>query len=215
MEMIAPGVWKLCLGDPEAVTPVAIRRFPPMDEALAALPEAAAPFAGHEIGFTQTSRGCALSIPLAAGDDVYGFGLQLKRHRQTGHKRTIRVNSDPSADTGDSHAPAPFYVTTGGYGVLVDRRRWVQERVLPEIELESPFRECLREATWVGEALGVPDVRAWVRMRLPAGFEPVDVARNLRLAEGVGLLEHVLGRVLRVSAVPDAKPPHRRQTPAA
>ena len=27
-------------------------------------------------------------------------------------------------DTGDSHAPVPFYVTTRGYGVLVDTARY-------------------------------------------------------------------------------------------
>ncbi|HSU19666.1 MAG TPA: TIM-barrel domain-containing protein, partial [Acidobacteriaceae bacterium] len=35
----------------------------------------------------------------------------------------IRVNADPKVDSGDSHAPVPFYVTTRGYGVLVDTLR--------------------------------------------------------------------------------------------
>jgi alpha-D-xyloside xylohydrolase len=33
------------------------------------------------------------------------------------------VNADPKGDSGDSHAPVPFYVTTNGYGVLVDTLR--------------------------------------------------------------------------------------------
>lgn len=34
------------------------------------------------------------------------------------------MNSDPVADTGDSHAPVPFYVSTAGYGVFVDTARY-------------------------------------------------------------------------------------------
>jgi alpha-D-xyloside xylohydrolase len=54
---------------------------------------------------------------------MYGFGLQLLSFEQRSKKRTIRVNADPRVDSGDSHAPVPFYVTTLGYGVLVDTLR--------------------------------------------------------------------------------------------
>jgi alpha-D-xyloside xylohydrolase len=54
---------------------------------------------------------------------MYGFGLQLLSFQQRNNKRTVRVNADSKVDTGDSHAPMPFYVTTRGYGVLVDTFR--------------------------------------------------------------------------------------------
>jgi alpha-D-xyloside xylohydrolase len=57
---------------------------------------------------------------------MYGFGLQLLSFQQRGKKRTIRVNADPKGDSGDSHAPVPFYVTTRGYGILVDTFRHAQ-----------------------------------------------------------------------------------------
>jgi alpha-D-xyloside xylohydrolase len=34
------------------------------------------------------------------------------------------VNADPKQDTGDSHAPVPFYVTTEGIGILIDTARY-------------------------------------------------------------------------------------------
>ena len=43
---------------------------------------------------------------------------------QRGLKKTLRVNADPAIDSGDSHAPVPFYVTTRGYGVLIDTARY-------------------------------------------------------------------------------------------
>jgi alpha-D-xyloside xylohydrolase len=42
-----------------------------------------------------------------------------------GSKKVSRVNADPRVDSGDSHAPVPFYVTTMGIGILVDTARYV------------------------------------------------------------------------------------------
>ena len=64
-------------------------------------------------------------IPLAPNEQIYGFGLQFLSMQQRGKKRVTRVNADPKFDTGDSHAPVPFYVTSLGYGVFVDSARYV------------------------------------------------------------------------------------------
>lgn len=96
---------------------------PPQAEAFARLPHvAAAPL--PEIAGKRTARGCTVELPLRAGEQVYGFGLQLLSFNQRGKKKTARVNADPKMDTGDSHAPVPFYVTTEGVGVLIDTARY-------------------------------------------------------------------------------------------
>ena len=125
MEQLFPGVARLAFGTPESDTPskqVYVRA--PRGEALAALPAAAAPFDAGQVRFSVSTRGCRLELPLSPGEDIYGFGLNLKRLRHTGRKRTLRVNSDPAVDTGDSHAPCPLYFSTAGYGVLVDTARY-------------------------------------------------------------------------------------------
>ena len=121
-----PGIRKLTFGEPESCVPSAQSyRKAPLADAIAELPEPeTAPFPLEEIRFTTSPRGCRLELPLRPGEDLYGFGLQLKSLRQTGKKRTLRVNSDPVADTGDSHAPAPLYFSTAGYGVLLDTARY-------------------------------------------------------------------------------------------
>ena len=125
MQLVAPGVWRFRFGRPEKDTPVRHRFFPPAAEAMKALPLAGtAPFDTSAFLFRRTARGCLIEIPMTKDEDVYGFGLQLKSHRQTGKKKTLRVNSDPVADTGDSHAPVPFYLSTAGYGVFVDTARY-------------------------------------------------------------------------------------------
>ncbi len=119
-----PGIWKTTIGIPEAYTPVRSRLIPPAEDKLAQLPDVAAPLLAPIAG-TITDRGCVLRVPMPPGELIYGFGLQLLSFSQRGKKKTIRVNADPKLDTGDSHAPVPFYVTTRGYGLLVDSARHV------------------------------------------------------------------------------------------
>lgn len=91
MEQLFPGVARLAFGTPESDTPskqVYVRA--PRGEALAALPAAAAPFDAGQIRFSVSARGCRLELPLSPGEDIYGFGLNLKRLRHTGRKRTLR-----------------------------------------------------------------------------------------------------------------------------
>lgn len=83
----------------------------------------------YDIGsfkFKETSRGCVLEFPLLADEQVYGFGLQLKGFNHKNHKLQLRTNSDPVANTGDSHAPVPFFVTTHGYGMYFDTARYIE-----------------------------------------------------------------------------------------
>jgi alpha-D-xyloside xylohydrolase len=121
-QQILPGVWKLSFGRPEAITPVSTRHYPPHATALAALPAAGA--LPIEVAGEATARGFLLRVPLAPYEMVYGLGLQFQSFIQRGLKKKLRVNADPVVDSGDSHAPVPFYVTTRGYGVLVDTARY-------------------------------------------------------------------------------------------
>lgn len=121
-EELYPGVWKARLGTPESHSPVSMRLVPPAIDALGKLtPVTAAPM--HDVRGAITARGCELSFPIGPHERMYGFGLQLLSFEQRSKKRTIRVNADPRVDSGDSHAPVPFYVTTFGYGLLIDTLR--------------------------------------------------------------------------------------------
>lgn len=120
---IFPGVFRFTLGTPEAITPVRTRRHAPGREGLDRLPRVeASPVAPSG---SASRRGYLVRVPLAPDEAIYGFGLQLQSFEQRGKKKKLRVNADPRIDSGDSHAPVPFYVTTRGYGVLVDSARYV------------------------------------------------------------------------------------------
>ena len=119
---VHPGVWRFRIGAAEAITPVSMRRYPPLATGLRELPEAGV--CPVQVAGAVSKRGCLVRIPLGPAEAVYGYGLQLQSFLQRGGKKRLRVNADPKMDTGDSHAPVPFYLTTRGYGVLVDTARY-------------------------------------------------------------------------------------------
>ena len=129
LEQVAPGVWRIHLGEPEAQTPIRFREqfreYPPRLDRLAALPPCKQlPFRASAVQFKAVPRGSALELPLQDGEQIYGLGMNLKMFQLLGTKRTVRVNEEQIRTFGDSHAPAPFYVSTRGYGVYVDTARY-------------------------------------------------------------------------------------------
>lgn len=120
-----PGVAHLVLGRPEAHTPVILRTSAHCADTLEQMAcDIPCPLDLSAIHGQGTARGYVIDIPLGEDEEIYGFGLQMHSFRQRGKKKTIRVNSDPVADLGDSHAPVPFYVSTAGYAVLIDTARY-------------------------------------------------------------------------------------------
>ncbi|MFT4106617.1 MAG: glycoside hydrolase family 31 protein [Lacrimispora sp.] len=125
LEKIANGVWKLVLGEPEELTPVKYRKFDINKAGLESLLQRdVVPEVFQALEWKKTKRGIAVTLPMETTEDIFGFGLQLKSLNMAGRKRRIRVNSDPPADTGESHAPAPFYVSSAGYGLFADTFRY-------------------------------------------------------------------------------------------
>lgn len=122
MKQLFPGIWRFRCGVPEPITPVTRRNYPLAVDGLSHLPQVAE--CPVTVAGERTSRGFRVSIPLGANEAMYGFGLQFHSFMQRGTKKLIRVNADPRCDSGDTHAPVPFYVTTGGYGVLIDTARY-------------------------------------------------------------------------------------------
>lgn len=125
MDQLANGVYVLRFGTEEALTPYSVLQPKPRWKQLNALSDPARPFGEADVRTKARPGGFLLELPLEQGEEVYGLGLTLKSFRQTGLKKTLRANSDPVADNGDSHAPVPFYVTSKGYGVLINTCRHV------------------------------------------------------------------------------------------
>lgn len=125
-EQIAPGLWRIRMGQPEKLTPETFRSAPVAQKELQAIPaQGQEPFSFDGVRFSTNDRGCMIELPLGKSEQVYGFGLNTKLFNMTDRRVWIRTSDAPESDLNDSHAPVPFYVTTGGYGVYVDSARYV------------------------------------------------------------------------------------------
>lgn len=195
---VLPGIWRATLGIPEAHTPVRDRLIPPAEHALPQLPTVSTPPLAAPAG-QRTNRGMHVTLPLKAGELMYGFGLQLQSFQQRSRKRILRVNADPLADSGDSHAPVPFYVTTAGYGVLINTFRHAEvncgqlhpKPLTPQTtgskEVLQPARLRSRDRTLPGSVqIEVPHA-AGIDLYLFAGPGMLDAVRRYNLFSGAGV----------------------------
>lgn len=70
--------------------------------------------------------GALFMFPVYPTERFYGLGLQMYSFLQNGKRKRLTTNADAPADTGDSHAPVPFFVSSQGYGILVDSAQTVE-----------------------------------------------------------------------------------------
>jgi alpha-D-xyloside xylohydrolase len=155
-------------------------------DALRAMPEiSSAPIAA--IRGEITARGTVLRMPLAPREGVYGFGLQLLSFTQRGKKKTVRVNADPRVDSGDTHAPVPFFVTTRGYGVFVDTARYASFYA-GDAHSAPPKPATGGAADQAAEMIVEIPRAAGVDVYLFAGPDMISAVRRYNLFSGGGVL---------------------------
>lgn len=122
----APGVWQIRFGEPEAITPIAVRTQPPATTALPNMPAAAMPLSASAISFRTDPRGCVVELPLDNAEQIFGLGLHPTTFNLTGTLQSMVVSDEQQFEDGSSHAPVPFYVSTRGYAVLVGTARYAR-----------------------------------------------------------------------------------------
>ncbi|MEZ4993913.1 MAG: glycoside hydrolase family 31 protein [Saprospiraceae bacterium] len=123
-ETIAPGIWKTSVGEAQPITLVSTAGASPDLEALQKLSPADFPLDQKLIKAEVINGKVHLRFPLQRNEELFGLGLQFKTHNQRGRIMTLHVDHYGGQDNGRTHAPVPFYVSTAGYGVLVDAARY-------------------------------------------------------------------------------------------
>ena len=124
-KMIHPGIWKAVIGKPDAMTLLSIADTRPNLEAIATLPKGGFPLPHGEISMSVIDHKTYLRFPLEKGEQLYGFGLNFKNVNQRGKIFNLHVDHYNGEDNGRTHAPVPFYVSSNGYGVLIDAARYI------------------------------------------------------------------------------------------
>lgn len=196
-EQVHPGVWRATIGTPEWFTPVSSRLVPPQTAVFAKLPRVTA-IPLPAIQGKKTKRGCVVELPLRPQEQIFGFGLQFLSFAQRGKRKVARVNADPKIDTGDSHAPVPFYVTTEGIGILIDTARYAtfylgdvrtkptrSEESITANDLDPHYSHNIKETDTSRVIVEVPRADG-VDIYLFAGPSMIDAVRRYNVFSGGG-----------------------------
>jgi len=124
IQKVAPGIWKITYGVPEKHLPTEFKEKP-LSVAMQQLPDNnTVPFNLKSMRFSKLPSGVLAEMDVDSSERFYGFGLQINSFEQRGMRREIRTCSWPVGNVGFSHAPMPFYISSKGYGVLVNTSRY-------------------------------------------------------------------------------------------
>ncbi|MDP4681110.1 MAG: hypothetical protein NWS46_12185 [Cyclobacteriaceae bacterium] len=122
---IQNGIWKASVGQPEDISLLKAADITPKVEALKKLAPASFPFEKDKISTKVIDGKVYLRFPLTREEQLYGLGLNFKTVHQRGRIMTLHVDHYGGKDDGRTHAPVPFYVSSRGYGVLIDAARYI------------------------------------------------------------------------------------------
>lgn len=143
IELVQNGVYRATFGSPDrsCVELFNIKPSPTLD----GMKELNCPFSAEDFDFKITKRGCIIEYNPKYDESFFGLGLMLKSFCHNGTRKKLRVNADPIKDTGDSHAPVPFLVSTANYGILVDTLRGVTFDLVNACKKKNRKEELVEE----------------------------------------------------------------------
>src|SRR5690348_478310 len=122
---VAPGVWKGIVGRPEAYDLLKAAGSSPARDGLTKMGIATFPLSVDDIKGAVNDGKTSLSFPLDREEQLYGFGLNFQTVHQRGKILQLHMDHYGGKDNGRTHAPVPFYVSSNGYGVLINSARYI------------------------------------------------------------------------------------------
>ena len=125
-EKIMPGVWKASFG--ETRLNALDYADPPKMEAIEELGDPSFPFDTNATQYLLNSSRASIRLPLEETESIYGLGLEFQGINRRGNVYTLKVDHYGGIK-GYTHAPVPFYISSKGYGVLINSSRRVKIHV--------------------------------------------------------------------------------------
>ena len=123
---IYPTVFQWKMGTEKPLTPQALLGSSARAEQLGGFADGKLPVQLNGMEAQIRKDGIIIHIPSHEGERFYGLGLQLLSFLQNGKRKRLNTNADAVADTGESHGPVPFYLSSDGYGIFVDSAATVE-----------------------------------------------------------------------------------------
>lgn len=193
---VEPGVWKGIVGTPEDYSLLSVSGCKASKDGFSRLPEVSMPEFANRIVGTVADGKTSLRIPLTKKEQLYGFGLNFQTVHQRGKILNLHVDHYGGKDTGRTHAPVPFYVSSAGYGVFINSARYLTVYAGSGARKDSPEAPVAKDRntdrSWsarpYSDAVSVMIPAGGVEVYLIAGPTPMDVVRRYNLLCGGGTL---------------------------
>ena len=193
---VAPGIWSARVGVPEQIDLLKAARIEPKQAELRRLGAPALPAAMRgSIGRVADHR-TFLRFPLDATEQLFGFGLNFKHVQQRKRIFNLHVDHYGNGDSGRTHAPVPFYVSSSGYGILINSARYLTVYAGTGLRRDSARPPKIRdrntdkgwEANPDSDVVEVLVPAGGVEVYLFAGPTPLEVVQRYNLYSGGGAM---------------------------
>ena len=193
----AEGVWQVSVGNPDEMNLLSELTIQPKLTTINEMGAAELPFNLDEISFEKVDRKTYIRFPLEKGEKIYGLGLNFKGVERRGGIMRLHVdNYNGGGDNGRTHAPVPFFVSSRGYGALINVARYVDVWCGTSVRKDSKnppvARDRNTDRSWTAQPYSdnleflVP--AEGVEVVLFAGPSMMNVVRRFNLFNGGGVL---------------------------
>lgn len=133
----ASGVWITKAGKPDKVDLLSELNITPKIATINELEAAELPISKDEIKFEIVDGKTYIRFPLDKEEQIFGLGLHFKSVDQRGRLLQLHVDHYGESDNGRTHAPVPFFVSSKGYGALINSARYIDAWVGTGVRKDS------------------------------------------------------------------------------
>ena len=195
-QKVAPGVWKTVYGSPDAYNLLSAANIEPNKAAMEKMAKQDLLPQMGDIKAEMVNGMVYLRFPLERGEQIFGLGLNFQTVHQRGRILNLRMDHYGRTDNGRSHAPIPFYVSSHGYGVLINTAEYITVYVGTGVRKDSKnppeAKDRTTDRTWTSrpysDIVEVLVPAAGAEVLLFAGPTPLDAVRRYNLYSGGGTL---------------------------
>lgn len=193
---VHPGIWKLSVGTPEKISLLEAAGISPDSKGLAKLAATDFPLNKSEIDIRQKDNKIYLRFPLQKAEQIFGFGLNFQTVNQRGRILNLHVDHYDGQDNGRTHAPVPFYVSSNGYGVLIDAAAYMTVYAGTAVRSDAKNPPTLydrnTDRNWsaqpYSDAVEIVVPATGLDLYIFAGPTPMNVVQRYNLMNGGGYL---------------------------
>ncbi|MBN3521067.1 glycoside hydrolase family 31 protein [Algoriphagus lutimaris] len=125
-EKVMPGIWKASFGE-MGLNPMDYTN-PPNIKAIEELGDTPFPFDEEATYSLLTANRASIRLPLGETEKIYGLGLEFEGMNRRSNVYSLKVDHY-GGTKGYTHAPVPFYISSKGYGVLINSSQRVKIHV--------------------------------------------------------------------------------------